>query len=282
MDKNTLDTLPEFASLHSYEHFEQSVKTKARFVYDDAVTSFLQTVVDTVGPRRRPVPAGRAFFRAQRGCSQEPVWGSGNDDPVDECEAALPSGQMVPKAEFVGEGRVNPRGIPCLYLACTAAAAISEMRPPVCSHITLAQFKTVRDCLLVDCTLNTRQSLWLEPVDGVAPSPPDAATKENGAWGDIGFAFSKPVTRDEPHIDYVPTQILAETFRHHGYDGIVYKSRLDKNGKNIALFDVAAATQISRCLYEVRAACLDLSKREFSPSSWPESISSELEEIEFF
>jgi len=36
--------MPEF----SYQQFEQNVKTKSRFVPDDIVRAFLQTVVETV------------------------------------------------------------------------------------------------------------------------------------------------------------------------------------------------------------------------------------------
>lgn len=140
------------------------------------------------------------------------MFAEGHDEPVSEHPVPLSADRMVPKAEYVGDGRVNPRGIPCLYLVTAASAAISEMRPWVGSFVTLAQFKALRDCRLVDCT-HTTPSLWLESADPDGASPPDAATKEAGVWGDIGFAFSKPVTHDEPHLDYIPTQILAENFR---------------------------------------------------------------------
>jgi hypothetical protein len=64
--------------------------------------------------------------------------------------------RMVPQAEFVGDGRVNPRGIPCLYLASTKEAAMAEVRPWVGSYISLAQFKIMRDVVVVDCTKDER------------------------------------------------------------------------------------------------------------------------------
>lgn len=187
-----------FASLHSYQQFEQSVKTKARFVYDVVVREFLKTVCETVEQRKRPLPAGTSLYRCQRGCvdTTEKFWpnsaGNANDEnekyDVEEIEVAVkvpyPPERMVPKAEYVGDGRVNPKGIPCLYLASGASAAISEMRPWLDSYITIATFKTVRDCLLVDCSLNTQESFWLELVsvapEGVNEPTPDAATKEKG------------------------------------------------------------------------------------------------------
>ena len=90
---------------------------------------------------------------------------------------------MTPKAEYVGDGRVNPRGIACLYLATTPSAAISEMRAWVGSFITMAQFKTVRECLLVDCSRNKTESwAWEATNPEDARNEHDAATKESGVW----------------------------------------------------------------------------------------------------
>jgi len=197
---------------------------------------FLNTVTGTLAKRLRRLPAGGILFRAQPGffptteivrIPQE-LHGAGlgeeEEEPEEEeievlAQSPLPPDRMMPKAEYVGDGRVNPRGIPCLYLASSLSAVISEMRPWIGSYITIGKFKTTRECVLVDCSLSTMQSSLLEGVrlnlnlGGEAgpeePKEPDADTREEGVWGDIGFAFSKPVTRDEPHHDYVPTQILA-------------------------------------------------------------------------
>ena len=52
--------------------------------------------------------------------------------------------------------------------------------------------------------------------------------------------------------DYVPPQIVADLFRHHGFDGIRYKSLLGK-GYNYALFDLDSADLLNCCLYEVKS-----------------------------
>jgi hypothetical protein len=56
-----------------------------------------------------------------------------------------------------------------------------------------------------------------------APNPED---RERAVWGDIAHALSKPVTPEEPTADDIPTQILAESFRAYGFDGIIYNSNL--------------------------------------------------------
>jgi RES domain len=91
--------------------------------------------------------------------------------------------------------------------------------------------------------------------------------------GEIGHAFSRPITPDEPLTEYVPTQILAEAFREHGYDGIAYRSLLGK-GLNVALFDCAVAELINCGLYETNA--IDF---KFDQCSNPYFISKHYEEM---
>jgi hypothetical protein len=153
---------------------------------------------------------------------------------------------MKPKAEYVGDGRVNPRGIPVLYLASNSATAVAEVRPWVGSYVSLAQFKVMRDCNVIDCSMDKTRSWQFVFLKG----EPDADKREQAVWGDLSHALSKPVTPEEPTTEYIPTQIIAEAFRAHGYDGIVYGSLLG-NGMNLALFDCEAAELTNCGLHEV-------------------------------
>ncbi len=127
---------------------------------------------------------------------------------------------------------------------------MSELRPWIGSYVSLAKFEVIRDCRVVDCSLDTGGGIF-GIFDGFEEL--DAAAREAEVWGDIAHAFSKPVTIDQPHLDYLPTQVLAEAFRKDNCDGIVYKSLLDEKGKNIALFDVNAAKFRSWRLYQTRS-----------------------------
>jgi hypothetical protein len=245
--------MAEFASVYDYWNFEQSVKRKVRYIHDDDVRSFLQTVMVTSESRRKTLQGGHILYRAQRGF--EPGIEVQNDEEF-EIERAFSPERMKPKAELAGDGRINPRGIPCLYLASNANTAMSEVRPWIGSYVSLAQFKVMKDCEVVDCSMDKKRHKFIFGVTG-ALKEPDAAGREAGVWGDIAHAFSKPVTANEPHSDYVPTQILAEAFRRHGYNGIVYKSLLDGEGFNVALFDLAAAELINCGLYTARSVKFD-------------------------
>lgn len=243
--------MAEFASTDSFRRFEQAVKRETRYIYNGEVQEFLAAVVETSQKRKDSIEKSTILWRAQRGYT----WRTENPGTEEEFEVpdAFDPERMVPKAEFVGDGRVNPKGIPCLYLASTQEAAVAEVRPWVGSYISLAQFKVMRDVVIVDCTKDKRQfPNWLLHK---TPQEIPAEKREEIAWGDIGYAFSRPVTPDEPVTEYVPTQILAEEFRARGFDGIVYRSLLG-GGLNIALFDCTAAELINCGLYETNAVQL--------------------------
>ena len=72
-------------------------------------------------------------------------------------------------------------------------------------------------------------------------------------WGDIGYGMSKPVTAEDSSLSYVPTQIIAESLRNHGLDGIAYKSLLTEDGVNIAIFNTNDADLVACGLMETRA-----------------------------
>lgn len=235
--------------MHAFIDFQSRVKFGFRFVHDDWVRQFLNSVVETSEKRRKTIEIGHVYLRAQRGngTKKEAV-----DIPqLNHLQIEVPSpipfsrDRMVPRPDLVGDGRANPCGIACLYLAEHPDTAMAEVRPFLGSLITLAKFEVVRDLSLVDCTLDKRRS-----SEFLTQNQPDAQDKEDGVWGDIAHAFSEPVAPDEPKSSYVPTQILAEAFRGNGYDGVIYNSLLHRDGKNVALFGVNLAKPIAARLCE--------------------------------
>jgi hypothetical protein len=201
--------MTEFVSSRDYFHFASSVTQTARYVHDEKVRKFLATVVATSEARRDSIAEGTILCRAQRGyelrMQHEEDEG---EEYAYEVPCALSPDRMVPKAEFVGDGRVNPKGIPCLYLSTTPDTAMAEVRPWVGSTLSLAQFKVTRNLAIVDCSRD-KKMFWVG-------EPKEPKKREQVVWGDIGNAFSRPITPDHPATEYVPTQILAEAFRAHG------------------------------------------------------------------
>ena len=219
-----------------YGDFAQSVKHEARYIHQQAAREFMANVLATLPQRSGFIKEGQVLCRAQRGFTMGRV--EGEDF---EIEMAHPPERMVPTTEHSTDGRISPRGIPCLYLASNMKTAVAEVRPWVDSYVSLAQFKLVKRCRVADC-----RSTKSEKLD----------KDQARIWSDIAYALSKPVSPEEPHLEYVPTQILAETFRTQGFDGILYESLLSK-GTNIALFDTTLAELINCGLHKVRAVSFE-------------------------
>jgi hypothetical protein len=240
----------------SYFRFEQSVKQETRYLYGLRVRAFLDCVRATISSRKRKLAKDRVLWRAQLGHASQlvtldaaKVWESRSSGPM-EIEVPAPYGcdRMKPQARFAREGRVNPKGIPCLYLAQDPDTAMAEVRPWPGSFVSLARFRLGSDAVVVDCSPDDRDG---ERPQGDEESD-DPAERERAVWNDVAEAFSEPVTPSDSDADYVPTQILAELFRNEGCQGLAYQSRLGK-GRNVAIFRLDAAEFVTCDLYSTEA-----------------------------
>ena len=171
-----------------------------------------------------------------------------NEDGLTIYELApfFPKRMKPPTDSSQKEGRINPAGISCLYLASGKQTAISEMRPWKGAYVSVARFKTCRNLKIIDCTKceggdQGGLGLWLDLPIGVSQTKEEIA---DWVWADLDASFSRPVGPGDDKNSYIPTQIIAEHFRNIGFDGIAYSSVTSTEGSNIALFDVANAKNI--------------------------------------
>jgi hypothetical protein len=221
-----------FTSVHGYDRFAAAVRRDWRYFLDSEQKKFLATVLATARSRQKPLKAGAALWRAQTGCT----WPSEAEEEAGDYEprAFVPI-RMKPPAFAAPDGRINVRGIPCLYLATNPETAVAEQRPGNGEHVSVACLELNHRVKLLNCAAddsNVRLYLGGEP---------DEDAREGACWGAINRAFAQPVERGEDAADYAPTQILGEMFRREGFDGIEYRSGLERSGHNIALFDLSAA-----------------------------------------
>jgi len=234
---------PHFLSWNSYWTFSSAVRFQARFIHDKRVTSFLRAISATVKSRETTLSTGKALWRAQVGHNLDPREQDGveYDEPV-----PYKPERMKPLRNSAHEGRVNPRGIPCLYAASDKETGVAEVRPWLGALVSVAQLTPKRPLRLVNCADggDGRHDLYLEE-----PSP---EIREQAVWRALGRAYSEPVDPDPGIAEYAPTQLLAEHFKKLGYDGVVYRSTLGK-GFNIAVFDLDALDVVDVRLYPVSA-----------------------------
>jgi hypothetical protein len=237
----------EFKSWQSYSTFRSAVKNENRYFRDQGTEQFLNTVLLTSDGRKLDLPKDKYLWRAQLGHGWRPVYQEGEyiaDEP-----APFEPSRMKPLLNEAAEGRANPKGIPYLYLATTKETAMAEVRPWIGSLISVGQFETQKDMVLINCANHHKGFvLYFEE--------PNAEKKEQAVWSDIDKAFSEPITLNDRLADYVPTQIIAEFFKTNGFDGIFYKSMLGE-GYNVVLFDIESARLVNCNLYEAEKINFD-------------------------
>lgn len=215
-----------------YGLFAEAVRTKLRYFRDSIGNDVLNTVLATCRDRQLTIPRGDVYWRAQIGCRKE-LETRGDGDFSWEQEKYRPYDQdrMKPKPNWRSEGRVNPPGMPYLYLASTRDTALAEVRPWIGSILSVAQFKIERALNVIDCAKHHSKKTLRTLVR-------EKTCCSDGMWIAIDQAFATPVTRDEEGGEYIATQVIAELFKSNGFDGIRFKSLLSEDGYNLALFNL--------------------------------------------
>lgn len=132
-----------------------------------------------------------------------------------------------------------PAGVPMFYAALDEQTALAEARDanPKATALSAGRFELRRPLLVVDLS--------------TTPDVPSLFDEDLGRlrWAFIFLRFfaeaiSEPYVRDDRiHIEYVPTQVVTEWFRHR-FDaerpepiiGVMYRSSRHSPGVNVALF----------------------------------------------
>lgn len=251
-----------------YESFELSIKSERRYIHTADAREFLEYVRGTC--QKRIVTEADVFWRARV------AWGWVEDYSEEVIPPGvapirprhIPAEDMKPTPDHPYEGRVNPKFIPCLYLASTKDTAIAEVKPGRGCTVTVAEFRPTRILRLADCIYSGGDEC--EPIprsaeddpESIPPPPPPMSEEREGrirlhhTWRSIDHAFSCPLEPGHEANEYLPTQVIAELFKDEGYDGIVYRSAMlpEGEGFNVALFDLDAASATGRLnLYEVES-----------------------------
>lgn len=226
----------------SFSEFVERVLNEERHFWSEKTNAFLNALLYSSKTRTQLIPQGTEYFRAR----------------VSNAEGGiLPKEEMKPKKNLRIEGRINPYNINVLYLASRKETAIAETRVANRQPITVARFITNRELKLIDCTLDRPNEWWYFN----AFNPQTEKEAENFTWIELGGAFSRPTEDSNQRHFYTPTQIIAEFFKHNGFDGIIYQSQFDARSRgedkfssisqNIALFNINDADAVDAELWQI-------------------------------
>jgi len=150
----------------------------------------------------------------------------------------------APPAEHIGNGRANPDHIRYLYLSEDAVTPVYEVRPIIGDTVSVAKFRLQKEVRLYDLTFDMHNI----GNENVVELP--------RLYNTIGAMFSRPYNGDA--AKYLPTQYIAEEIKNMGFDGLRFRSSLNKDGYNVVLFNPDDCVAISSDLVEVKGIDLKL------------------------
>lgn len=134
-------------------------------------------------------------------------------------------GSYVPiDPKLIREARSNPRFIRYLYVAESPTTAVYEVRPILYNAVNVAGIEVKEPLRIANIAVD------------IDPNPEKEKSVDEWLLGFVQSAFSSPTNNPD---DYIPSQIIAEYFRHLGYDGIRYSSSLHEGGYNLTIYDVS-------------------------------------------
>jgi hypothetical protein len=236
---------------HLWQRFCQEVVHGRRF-FSDSAKQALATIFEKIHlqrdvSKRYPVyllepgtAAGQQpFFRARIVNSEELKAIAA--DPVGRMGAAPPRSGRA--------NRMNPSGIQAFYGSFEEETCLSELRPLVGDTVAIARFEIRRPLCILDTTRfeTPPKELNIFARDHI---------RRLGQWRFMQrfmTEIARPISKDDEHLDYVPTQVVAEYlnrehFVHIGenrrhIDAIIYESAQNPPGQNIVFLGDAAMAE---------------------------------------
>ena len=227
-----------------WDSFCESVRFKQRFFITHPVLDMLAAIAKSLEMTIEP---GQLFYRARiiddkaaknehmiakcyrvDASEEEMKW---YHNKANKFRGLCKEGSYVPpNPELIRDARSNPKFIRYLYIAENPTTAIYEVRPILYSRVNVARIEVKEKLLIANIAVN---------ID------PDSDTDrgvEKWLMSFVQSAFSSPTSNPD---EYLPSQVIAEFFRHLGYDGIRYSSSLHKGGYNLTVYDVSKCEAIS-------------------------------------
>jgi hypothetical protein len=205
----------------SLKALKKELTRKNHFLLEDTAKALIEPLCGRV---EVGLNAGTVLFRARLGvvASGVPLAGWFDDRHFRPHEGA---GISAPPPPVATSGRMNRGGVSYLYLATTAATAVSELRPHPGHYCSIGTFRSTKKLRVAD----------LSSLEVTEFSSSEKELDQYLLLKTIDDVFSLPVI-PEGRAEYNFTQTLADAFRQLAYDGVCYRSSVGA-GKNYVFFD---------------------------------------------
>lgn len=121
---------------------------------------------------------------------------------------------------------------------------VYEVRPIIGDTVSVAKFKLQKEVRLYDLTFD------IHDIEN------DEVVELPRLYNTIAAMFSRLYNGDASK--YLPTQYIAEEIKNMGFDGLRFRSSLNKNSYNVVLFNPDDCIAISSDLVEAKGIDLKL------------------------
>ena len=195
-----------------WNKFVEQIMNQNRFFINEEITS---DFVEIINRCKMDLNPGITLFRAR----------INRADKENEDKPYKISDMGAPPANKVSDGRGNPKGIPYLYLSTSKKTAIYEVRPYLNDRVTVVKGNPKKKLKIVDLEIPSMlpEQSYLEYLHG-----------------NLKTSFSRAIkSSDDNKLSYLPNQYICELVKNKGFDGIKYKSCMNKedDAYNILIFD---------------------------------------------
>ena len=146
----------------------------------------------------------------------------------------------APPPRKSGEGRINAKGVGCLYLATDEDTCIKEIRAGIFETVCVGTFEITKPLRLVNLSKINMISPFKNPDNG------DIANIDINRkfLDDFNNSIRSPQANTDDPLEYISTQYIADYIKsitdedyQRVYDGIEFASTHSKTGRNIVLFE---------------------------------------------
>lgn len=222
----------------NWDVFVREIKFKNRFFIENKIN--LTLLEKLFKSHEKPYKKGKVFHRA-RICDGEQIYDKKK--------------MGKPPIEKSTAGRANPKGISYLYVSNDWETTLYETRASLYDYVTIAEFKINKDINV----LNLRDTSKIGPftIDGDIGE----YLKHKKYLSKLEKELSKPIRRQDSELDYLPTQYLCEFIKSIGFDGVEFRSSLNPNGYNLAIFNDEAFECVKTTLHEVKTVTFTSEKK---------------------
>jgi len=214
-----------------WDNFAKEIKEKNRFFLSEVID---MDMLDSVFERLAiTYPSGTEFYRAR----------------VHEEKLSL-NELGKPPAYKTLPGRANPVGIPYLYVSESEKTTLYETRIALHESLTIGKFVTNEPISVV----SLKSVLDFGPFE-IMDRGFDLVDfiQFRTYLIKLGDELSKPVRKQDVNLDYLPTQYLCEYIKSKlGFDAVEYKSSMNPQGYNLAIFNDHKLECMSANHYKVK------------------------------